>query len=437
MWGDRSRRLAAGSCYWSPWEAARSDSMGSPEGAEIAVWVCQEEKLVCGLTRRTSCGQVVRALVEDHLAHAGATTLLHAPARDYCIVEKWRGFERLLPRPTKLLRLWAAWGEEQPNVHFVLVKVGASLAVPGLRSAEAKVIQNAGGQRQVSPAKYINSLPADKQKRMVRKAFRKLAKMKKLKEGREGIETLVHLIISQDHTIRQQLQRMSELDAEIDQYESWTHLERIQKEGENYVQETYLLEGGGQRQEEARAALQDHCSKRDATWQLQKPIEQHGETIRELSAEIEAELARLCGADQGKGQQRGPGSSPDETQSRRVERELDAAMRIALQLHQELAEVQEKVRREELALGHQAAEGERLMEQLQALHLAGDAEDEDVPGPRVDATECGQARPKSSSEPPCPPDVNDTDSDTGISSTHSQDSDPPCAEVVPASTGYL
>ncbi|XP_072123583.1 ras association domain-containing protein 9-like isoform X1 [Mobula birostris] len=414
--------------------------MASLDGAEIAVWVCQEEKLVCGLTKRTSCAQVVRALLEDHLANAGATRLLHAPAKDYCIVEKWRGFERLLPPATKLLRLWASWGEEQPNVHFVLVKVGASLAVPGLRSAEAKVIQNKGGQGELSAAQYINSLPAEKQRRMVRKAFRKLAKMKKLKQGREGIETLVHLIISQDHTIRQQLQRMRELDAEIDGYESWTHLQRIQKEGENYVQETYLLEsreGDGQGGE--RAPLQEYLSKRDATFKMQEQLEQQGEAIEKLSAEIQLELSRLCGGDLGKARDvpGSPGTGPPgcAAEIKRVESELEAAMSVALQLQQILTEVQEKVKQEEQVLTQKAAECDQLAEQLQSLHLAEGGEgDAPESGPCTPASKCASPRKtanalKSSSEPPSPSDVNDTDSDTGISSTHSQDSEPSCVEV--------
>ncbi|XP_032894085.1 ras association domain-containing protein 9 [Amblyraja radiata] len=400
--------------------------MGSPEGGEIAVWVCQEEKLVCGLTKRTSCALVVKALLEDHLANAGATRLLHAPAKDYCIVEKWRGFERLLPPATKLLRLWASWGEEQPNVHFVLVKVGASMAVPGLRSAEAKVIQNIGGQGDLSPAQYIHTLPADKQKRMVRKAFRKLAKMKKLKQGREGVETLVHLIASQDHTIRQQLQRMLQLDAEIEGYESWTHLERIQTEGENYVQETYLLES--RESEGERAQVREYLNKRDSTFQLQQQIQQHEEAIEELSAEIQLEMARLCGAEplvQG-----GPGSPGSEAE--RVESELETVMGIALQLRRNVAEAQENVQREELVLGEKAAECDRLVKQLQSLHLAEEAESgASLPAPCKDDTKPGS--PRTSQPKGCSPsDTNDTDSDTGISSTHSQDSEPPCVEVVPA-----
>ncbi|XP_078273483.1 ras association domain-containing protein 9 [Rhinoraja longicauda] len=403
-------------------------AMGSPEGGEIAVWVWQEEKLVCGLSRRTSCAQVVSALLEDHLANPGATKLLHPPAKGYCIVEKWRGFERLLPPATKLLRLWASWGEEeQPNVHFVLVKVGASMAVAGLRSAEAKVIQNIGGQGEPNPAQYIHNLPADKQKRMVRKAFRKLARMKKVMQGQEGMETLVHLIVSQDHTIHQQLQRMLELDAEIEGYEASTHLERIQREGENYVQETYLLERG--ESEGERAQVRQYLSRRDATFQLQQQIQQGQQTIQALATQIQLEVARLCGVDQG------GASSPDSGQllaeTQRIEGELEAVMAIALHLHTSVAEAQEKVVGEEQALGEKAAEYEDLLHQLQSMHLE---DQEESGGPCKDATKPSAPWPKSCS----PSDTNDTDSDTGISSTHSQDSDPPCAEAAPpALTGDI
>ena len=57
--------------------------------------------------------------------------------QSYCVVEKWRGFERTLPNKTEILRLWSAWGDEQENVRFVVVKNEASLPNNGPRSAEA------------------------------------------------------------------------------------------------------------------------------------------------------------------------------------------------------------------------------------------------------------------------------------------------------------
>uniref|UniRef100_A0A8D2LIK2 Ras-associating domain-containing protein n=1 Tax=Varanus komodoensis TaxID=61221 RepID=A0A8D2LIK2_VARKO len=100
-----------------------------PEEKQISVWICQEEKLISGLSKRTTCSDVVRVLLDDR-------GMLSGPPHSYCIVEKWRGFERILPNKTKILRLWAAWGDEQENVRFVLVRSEASLPNTGPRSAE-------------------------------------------------------------------------------------------------------------------------------------------------------------------------------------------------------------------------------------------------------------------------------------------------------------
>uniref|UniRef100_A0A8C5EPH9 Ras-associating domain-containing protein n=1 Tax=Gouania willdenowi TaxID=441366 RepID=A0A8C5EPH9_GOUWI len=89
--------------------------MVEPEEGKVSVWVCREEKLVSGLTKRTTCS-------------------------DVSVSAKWRGFERILPNKTKILRLWSAWGDEQENVRFVLVKNEASLPNNGPRSAEARVV---------------------------------------------------------------------------------------------------------------------------------------------------------------------------------------------------------------------------------------------------------------------------------------------------------
>ncbi|GCB62540.1 hypothetical protein scyTo_0004263 [Scyliorhinus torazame] len=406
-------------------DLSRAVTMGSPEGAEISVWVCQEEKVVRGLTRRTSCAQVVRALLKEHLANAGDARLLHAAPGDYCIVEKWRGFERCLPPLTKLLRLWLSWGPEQANVHLVLVKWAASLPVPGLRAAEARVVQSSQGQRELaSPAQYIKKLPADKQRRMVRKAFKKLAKMKRLRQGREGVETLVHLIVSQDHTIRQQLQRMRELDVDIDSFESRLHWQRTQDEGENYVQETYLVERqpGGQEWE----------SRRQALLQLEAELQGRRQSIEQLSRDIEQELGQAWGAS---GQEKGQGEprGQEQAEAARVESELQRSMCSALQLRQHFLHIQEQVRQQEMLLSQGQEEWQRLAQQLGSLSLAEGAQSAcplaaGCQDPEPVRSGCGSLSPS---------DVNDTDSDTGISSTHSQDSEPPCVQVFPTSPNYL
>ncbi|XP_032367643.1 ras association domain-containing protein 10 [Etheostoma spectabile] len=230
------------------------------EKGKISVWVCREEKLVSRLTKRTTCADVVKVLLEDHnLQHGTSAAMLSGSPQSYCMVEKWRGFERILPNKTKILRLWSAWGDEQENIRFVLVKNEALLLNNRPRRAEARVVQSreSGGPSGVmgtartclTAAAAAANMSQEKQRRIVMKAFRKLDKINK-KKGHavskdkgsvEKMETLVHLVISQDHTIRQQIQRIKELDQEIERYEAKVHLDRIKRHGVNYVQDIYMV----------------------------------------------------------------------------------------------------------------------------------------------------------------------------------------------------
>lgn len=270
-----------------------------------------------GLTRRTTCADVVKVLLEEQSLQSGA--LLSGPPQDYCLVEKWRGFERMLPNKTKLLRLWSAWGDEQEKVRFMLVKSDASLPNSGPRSAEARVVQSrespggGPGPQARGPVRSCSqqsaSLSQEKQKRIVKKAFRKLDKMNKKKEqmlckekgSAERMETLVHLVISQDHTIRQQLQRIWELDREIEHYEGKVHQDRIQRHGVNYVQDTYLVEPEAQAVPEGQcragcciaevvAQLEEYAQRCEEVLWLQEELTEREALVESITDEIQEEL---------------------------------------------------------------------------------------------------------------------------------------------------
>lgn len=68
----------------------------------------------------------------------------------------------------------------------------------------------------------------------------------------EKTETLAHPVISQDHTIRQQIQRITELEAQIESYEAKVHFDRIKRHRINYVQDTYLVDPAAQSSREQR-----------------------------------------------------------------------------------------------------------------------------------------------------------------------------------------
>nr|CAB3262090.1 uncharacterized protein LOC100177998 [Phallusia mammillata] len=103
--------------------------------ATITVRMGREEKEISGLTRRTTCSDVLQALLKDKkidnnneagtnnddLASCDSKSLKEI-AQSYVIVETWRGCEKPLPPRTRILAVWQAWGKEQCHVKFSLKK---------------------------------------------------------------------------------------------------------------------------------------------------------------------------------------------------------------------------------------------------------------------------------------------------------------------------
>ncbi|XP_062380014.1 ras association domain-containing protein 10 [Sardina pilchardus] len=441
------------------------------EDGKISVWVCREEKLVSGLSKRTTCVDVTRVLLEEQSVLAGSPAC-------YCIVEKWRGFERVLPNKTKILRLWSAWGDEQENVRFVLVKQDASLPNNGPRSAEARVVaskENSCVYR--STASVTMALSQEKQRRIVRKAFRKLEKINNKKRTRvlskdkpvtaEKMETLVHLIVSQDHTIRQQIQRIHELDREIEQREAKVHLDRVRTLGTNYVQDTYLFEQSlethanaaeeEQRSPEVRTRLEEYSRRCEEVLRLQEELSQHELLLDSFTAEITDELNRrwmerrreeLSCTDQedhppgeselALGTEKGTADSALPLEAERIRTQLDTSLYIGLRLNTDLEAIKADLDLTRELWAAKESELKDLTDRVGTLDLC--AEDKlsvqvKVPEPSVNVADsvCSvkaesawveQARGLSKTV-----DIIDDDSDTGLSSLHSQDSDnPPVCE---------
>ncbi|KAJ7329883.1 hypothetical protein JRQ81_016057 [Phrynocephalus forsythii] len=410
--------------------------MGSSE-REIVVWVGQEEKIVSGLTKRTTCMQVIEALLEEHQATFGEKRFLFGQPKDYCIIEKWRGSERVLPPLTKMLRLWKAWGEEQPNLHFVLVKADVFPPFPLWRTAEAKMVPNLERHWDLSPANYMKMLPVDKQKRIVRKTFRKLAKLKQegVLQERDNAETLIHLILSQDHTIHQQINRIKELDLEIEKCEAKCHQDRLESDGENYVQETYLiatLSNTEQQKELAHSQplMQEGPCKSERLAQVEAGLKHHQLLIEKLSAEIEQEV---------KGLQMSEGNGDTWTEEMKhsdvesIKHDLEKSMKDALRIHSQMNYIQQELKYRDLMLQRKEEEYELLTEEFKASHAKDETEsrypssEELAKGSEI-VTKTDLLHKITSL------DINDTDSDTGISSTHSQDSENAIGDTLLLST---
>ncbi|KAG1941310.1 ras association domain-containing protein 10 [Pimephales promelas] len=451
------------------------------EESKISVWVCREEKLVSGLSKRTTCADVIRVLLEEQNLETRVS--LSGSPQSYCVVEKWRGVERILPNKTKILRLWSAWGEEQENVRFVLVKNEASLPSNGPRSAEARVVLS-----KESPCVYKGTarvtmaLSQEKQRRIVRKAFRKLDKINKKRAQAaskdescmEKMETLVHLVISQDHTIRQQIQRIKELDREIDRYEAKVHFDRMKTHGINYVQDTYLVdanpdkvgEGGKTSPEEALAQFEEYARRCEEVIKLQEELAEHEALMESITTEIQEELNQrwmkrrheeLANKDaestSGEAslrvttQEHDEGSSALDVSSdndllleeERIRTQLDTSLYIGLRLNTDLEAIRNDLDLTKEIWGAKEKELTDLLEKVNSLDFEEDSadnaelrEESTIETDRLMALEgdsvwVEQARGLSKT---C--DGNDDDSDTGLSSMHSQDSDitPVCESLV-------
>ncbi|KAM6942577.1 ras association domain-containing protein 10 [Xenentodon cancila] len=418
----------------------------------ISVWVCREEKLVFGLSKRTTCADVVKVLLEEQSSRRGST------AHSYCIVEKWRGFERILPHKTRILRLWVAWGEEQRNVKFVLVKSEASLANHGARSAEARVVpsKQSLGVTKGTARSPVGSVSPGKQRRIVRKVFRKLEKINKNKTRAahrdaacaEKMETLVHVVVSQDHTIRQQIQRIEELDTEIEVCEAKVHFDRIQMNGINYVQNSYLVDAAPASSPEVDelvsgetlAEFEEHVQRCEAASRLQEELLEQETLIEAITAQIQEELNQRWTRRRKEELYRASSlSSADTTENElfmeeeRIKTQLDTSLYIGLRLNADLQAIRSDLELSQQIYSEREKEMRDLVEKVNSLGMQeaeGEGEGEKRcchGGHEMKATlstlemKCGwveQARGLSKDHS-----VNDEDSDTGLSSLHSQDSD--------------
>lgn len=433
--------------------------------SRISVFVCREEKLVLGLSRRTTCADVVRVLLEEQQqqeeeeARRGGAVPLTGCARSYHIVEKWRGLERILPSKTKILRLWDAWGEERRDVKFVLVKGDATLTSHGPRSAEARVVLSK--RSTCLPAGTgpgpVRSISPEKQRRVVRKAFRKLEKINRSKRTRaarrdassvERMETLAHLVISRDHTIRQQVQRISELDAEIERYEAKVHSQRIEAHGVNYVQDTYLA-ARSSREEDGEPPAESPAGVEDCGWRceellgLEELLWEQEALADTLSVQLQEELNRRW-MQRRSGELRDAPPSPYPAavaadaawenelllEGERARTQLEASSYIGLRLNADLERVRDDLELIEDIYAARREETTELLEKVNALELEDPWEEGSSPGRDAETgvmEPClqdgrgewlEQARGLSKTHS-----GNDDDSDTGLSSMHSQESD--------------
>ncbi|XP_027017043.1 ras association domain-containing protein 9 [Tachysurus fulvidraco] len=420
-------------------QKSKSKETEETPAKEIQVLVGKEEKVVSGVTKHTTCADLVQALLKDHKTIPESKRVLHGEPKEFCLLERWKGFERALPPLTRILRLWNAWGDERPFIQFVLVKT--SEFVPK-RSSKCKGFRSKRWEQ--GPTQYARNVPVERQKRMVKKAFRKLEKMQRAgsSDGSEEIDKMVQLIISQDYTIRQQLNKIRELDLElqlVDQQlkESSLHDSKISERASSPMLSLSIFQCEDQ--------LQEYLYTSDGIAQLDQQVLRHKELIDELSRDIDLELRKaVCTLDSEELEGAtavNPAlefdsiyalSSAESLEMDKLQSELEASMRAGISLHTQTQDLEMELQQNTTLLQSRNQEYQHLIAQLTALQL------EDCAEPPNSAYLKSPAWPGASQKTTVtlrqklsPSDVTDTDSDTGISSTHSQDSLSPCMDSLP------
>ncbi|XP_037071359.1 ras association domain-containing protein 9-like [Pollicipes pollicipes] len=193
---------------------------------EIPVWVNGVEKWVTGVGRRTTCGDLVRALLTTERR-------LQAPPHDselraFAIVERWRQVERPLDAGARIQKVWRTWGEDTAEVRFTLKRLSP------LTPKEVKTPRRRHSRHRWRSSSSLEAVHP-----------RKLAPTAD-DEGAaraDVVERLMQTILVQGETIAAQLRRLHEREDLIGYYEHKMHRMREDELGSDYLLRTYLRDG--------------------------------------------------------------------------------------------------------------------------------------------------------------------------------------------------
>ncbi|ALC44145.1 CG32150, partial [Drosophila busckii] len=92
---------------------------------EIPIWLDDNEpRYVSGVTNKTTCNDIIKALIDDELSNSqdggfGATAASR-DYNDYVITERWRGIERSYDGNMAILPVWRAWSRVHNELRLTL-----------------------------------------------------------------------------------------------------------------------------------------------------------------------------------------------------------------------------------------------------------------------------------------------------------------------------
>lgn len=241
--------------------------------AEIPFWIHDRPKWVSGISKQTTCQDILLALVKAEKKNktkdeADDDVASKEISRQLALVEQWRGVERPLANSSRILKLWQAWGEERKEVKFVVKRISTSRVSEAATTAQTASTTTAGTtttttsrsrkpRRRTSRASSIASqnfstttdglnfqdLGYKKTDTVHPNALKKRSgpggsSNSKLKN--HEIERLMRIILAQGETIHTQLKKLQERENQIESIEQKVHDTRTRTAGKDYLLNAYL-----------------------------------------------------------------------------------------------------------------------------------------------------------------------------------------------------
>lgn len=183
----------------------------------IPIWVKGTQKWVTGLTKRTTCDDVIYALLNHDEFHE------HVNTSAYAIFEQWREVERPLQGRIKIVKVWRAWGADKPNVQLSLRTIDKREY-----SGEFSLTRRRQKSRHKTRDHYREQEACD--------PHHPDGSCHHVSERLRSMETIVKLVIYQERKLKDLIEHGDDIDKLIEKYES----KRSQQSYAGHVQDVSL-----------------------------------------------------------------------------------------------------------------------------------------------------------------------------------------------------
>ena len=306
---------------------------------EIPVWVKGTQKWVTGLTKRTTCDDVIYALLYQDGVQDRTS--------EYAIFEKWREVERPLQGRTKIVKIWRTWGAEQSNVHLSMRRIDEL---------------EYSGDFSLTRRKKRSRHRTRERDRHSRDHHRHHSYCHNTSERLRSMENLVKLVISQERKLKDFKEQIDDTNKLIDKYEARVHMKRLKQNGEDYVQDAYLESYSEDSMDDIFAnvdadTLEKYLELCDKVIVLEDRIVNEHLKIDDLSSQIQQGYLKANSGD----------ISEEQDELNKVQVELNRAVSCAIMQQYKFQDVQRELHFYDDKVRHKETLMKRLQEELKEL----------------------------------------------------------------------